>query len=117
MDVQILYAFLTLDTSTVRHGEIILLLMQLILYNMLTIIVIRTRTAQLFFAVTALSCYSEKELSCSGPNRDVLHTKCETERITEEQSFSNQDIQELDCIFNAQDRDFKQILIDLAWLY
>ena len=28
----------------------------------------RTRTAQLFFAVTALSCYSEKELSCSGPN-------------------------------------------------
>ena len=28
----------------------------------------RTRTAQLFFAVTALSCYSEKELSCSGPS-------------------------------------------------
>ena len=32
-------------------------------------IVSSTRTAQLFFAVTALNCYSEKELSCSGPNR------------------------------------------------
>ena len=28
----------------------------------------RTRTAQLFFAVTAQSCYSEKELSCSRPS-------------------------------------------------
>ena len=31
-------------------------------------IYIRTQTAQLFFAVTALSCYSEKELNCSGPS-------------------------------------------------
>ena len=31
---------------------------------------IRTRTAQLFFAVTAQSCYSENELSWSGPRSD-----------------------------------------------
>ena len=35
---------------------------------------IRTRTAQLFFAVTALNCYSEKELSCSGPTRDQFES-------------------------------------------
>ena len=32
----------------------------------------RTRPAQLFFAVTAQSCYSENELSWSGPFRDNL---------------------------------------------
>ena len=31
-------------------------------------VITRTRTAQLFFAVTALNCYSEKELGCSGPS-------------------------------------------------
>ena len=39
------------------------------LYERQLIVDIRTRTAQLFFAVTALNCYSEKELSCSGPSR------------------------------------------------
>ena len=32
----------------------------------------RTRPAQLIFAVTALSCYSENELSWSGPSHGVL---------------------------------------------
>ena len=32
------------------------------------IVLIRTRPAQLIFAVTALSCYSENELSGSGPS-------------------------------------------------
>ena len=32
--------------------------------------VTRTRTAQLFFAVTVQSFYSEKELSCSSPSSD-----------------------------------------------
>ena len=31
----------------------------------------RTRTAQLFFSVTVQSCYSEKELRCSGPIVDI----------------------------------------------
>ena len=31
----------------------------------------RIRTARLFFAVTVQSCYSEKELSCSGPNSSI----------------------------------------------
>ena len=35
---------------------------------MYILIITRTRTAQLFFAVTVQSCYSEKALSCSGPN-------------------------------------------------
>ena len=34
----------------------------------------RTRTAQLFFAVTALNCYNEKELSCSGPTSNSFRT-------------------------------------------
>ena len=39
-------------------------------------------------------------------NRDVLHTKCGTERINETKSFTNEDIQELVCIFNAQGPEF-----------
>ena len=39
-------------------------------------------------------------------NRDVLHTKCEAEHINEKQYFTNENIQEFDCIFNTQDREF-----------
>ena len=39
-------------------------------------------------------------------NCDVLRTKCEAERINEKQSFTNEDTQEFDCIFNTQDREF-----------
>ena len=40
---------------------------------------IRTRPAQLIFAVTALSCYSENELSWSGPTNDTVRIIVGTE--------------------------------------
>ena len=40
------------------------------LVKMMIIVTTRTRTARLLFAVTVQSCYSEKELSCSGPSYD-----------------------------------------------
>ena len=33
--------------------------------------------------------------------KSIDSTKCEAERINEKQSFTNEDIQELDCIFNT----------------
>ena len=41
------------------------------LQNIYITVRIRTRTVQLFFGVTALSCYSEKELNCSGPSSNM----------------------------------------------
>ena len=40
-------------------------------------------------------------------NRYVLRIKCETEGINAKQSFANEDIQEHDCVLNAQVGDFQ----------
>ncbi|CAF1589219.1 unnamed protein product [Rotaria sp. Silwood1] len=70
--------------------------------------------------ITDESNYSSTDAAdfvlCVSDNHHVLCTKCEAEPINEEQSFDDDDISELDCMFNTKDRDYQQILMDLGFI-
>ncbi|CAF1215400.1 unnamed protein product [Rotaria sp. Silwood1] len=61
--------------------------------------------------ITDESNYSSTDaadfVQCVSDDHHVLCTKCEAESINEEQSFDDEDVSELDSMFNTKDRDYQ----------
>ena len=73
---------------------------------------IRTRTAQLFFALTAQSCYSEKELSCSDPIRDTFNSEGSDEANKKVRSVTHKEKQ---CKVPLIDESVSEKIIFTSW--